>query len=83
MPGRPRFSADTSAFSSTSSAREVLTKSALRPVSGWVRTTGWTAVRSFSAAAEKHGITQSAASQRIGQLEKQLGVTLIDRSVRK
>jgi DNA-binding transcriptional LysR family regulator len=38
--------------------------------------------QSFSAAAEKHGITQSAASQRIGQLEKQLGVTLIDRSVR-
>lgn len=38
--------------------------------------------RSFSAAAQRHGISQSAASQRIGQLEKQLGVTLIDRSVR-
>ena len=29
-----------------------------------------------------HGISQSAASQRIGQLEKKLGVTLLDRSVR-
>ncbi len=38
--------------------------------------------RSFSRAAELHGITQSAASQRIGALEKRLGVTLIDRSVR-
>jgi len=38
--------------------------------------------RSFSAAAVKHDITQSAASQRIGHLEKELGVTLIDRSVR-
>jgi len=38
--------------------------------------------RSFSKAAERHGISQSAASQRIGQLEKRLGVTLIDRSVR-
>ncbi|MEX2213602.1 MAG: LysR family transcriptional regulator [Phycisphaeraceae bacterium] len=38
--------------------------------------------RSFSVAAAKHGISQSAASQRIGTLEKQLGVTLIDRSVR-
>jgi len=38
--------------------------------------------RSFSKAAERHGFSQSAASQRIGQLEKQLGVTLIDRSVR-
>ena len=38
--------------------------------------------RSFSAAAVKHDITQSAASQRVGQLEKQLGITLIDRSVR-
>jgi DNA-binding transcriptional LysR family regulator len=38
--------------------------------------------RSFSAAALRHDITQSAASQRIGHLEKQLGVTLIDRSVR-
>ena len=38
--------------------------------------------RSFSRAAAEHGITQSAASQRIGALEKRLGVTLIDRSVR-
>lgn len=38
--------------------------------------------RSFSQAAAKHGITQSAASQRIGVLEKRLGVKLIDRSVR-
>ena len=38
--------------------------------------------RSFSQAAAKHGVTQSAASQRIGALEKRLGVTLIDRSVR-
>lgn len=37
---------------------------------------------SFSQAAEIHGISQSAASQRIGQLEKKLGVTLLDRSVR-
>jgi DNA-binding transcriptional LysR family regulator len=37
---------------------------------------------SFSHAAELHGISQSAASQRIGQLEKKLGVTLLDRSVR-
>lgn len=37
---------------------------------------------SFSQAASLHGITQSAASQRIGQLEKKLGVTLLDRSVR-
>lgn len=37
---------------------------------------------SFSQAAALHGITQSAASQRIGQLEKRLGVTLLDRSVR-
>lgn len=37
---------------------------------------------SFSQAAARHGITQSAASQRIGQLEKRLGVKLIDRSVR-
>ncbi len=39
-------------------------------------------LRSFSAAAVRHDISQSAASQRVGQLEKQLGVTLIDRSVR-
>ena len=38
--------------------------------------------RSFSEAARLHGITQSAASQRIGQLEKKLGVTLLDRSMR-
>jgi len=38
--------------------------------------------RSFSEAAKLHGITQSAASQRISQLEKKLGVTLLDRSVR-
>ena len=37
---------------------------------------------SFSEAAARHGITQSAASQRIGQLEKRLGVQLLDRSVR-
>lgn len=37
---------------------------------------------SFSQAASQHGITQSAASQRIGHLEKRLGVTLLDRSVR-
>ncbi|NJL30143.1 MAG: LysR family transcriptional regulator [Phycisphaerales bacterium] len=39
-------------------------------------------LRSFSHAAEKHGITQSAASQRVSQLERRLGVTLLDRSVR-
>ena len=38
--------------------------------------------RSFSQAAADHGITQSAVSQRIGQLEKHLGIKLIDRSVR-
>jgi len=38
--------------------------------------------RSFSEAAKLHGITQSAASQRISALEKKLGVTLLDRSVR-
>ncbi|QQE13760.1 LysR family transcriptional regulator [Planctomycetota bacterium] len=37
---------------------------------------------SFSQAASMHSITQSAASQRISQLEKRLGVVLIDRSVR-
>ncbi len=37
---------------------------------------------SFSQAAKLHGITQSAASQRVGQLEKRLGVQLLDRSVR-
>lgn len=38
--------------------------------------------RSFSKAAELFGISQSAASQRISQLERRLGVKLIDRSVR-
>ncbi|MEM1353447.1 MAG: LysR family transcriptional regulator [Planctomycetota bacterium] len=38
--------------------------------------------RSFSNAAKQFGISQSAASQRIGQLEGRLGVKLIDRSVR-
>ena len=38
--------------------------------------------RSFSKAAKAFSITQSAASQRIGQLEGRLGVKLIDRSVR-
>lgn len=37
---------------------------------------------SFSQAAALHGITQSAASQRIGQLERKLHVTLLDRSTR-
>ncbi len=37
---------------------------------------------SFSEAAKLHGITQSAASQRMSSLEKRLGVTLFDRSVR-
>ena len=37
---------------------------------------------SFSLAAAEHGITQSAASQRVSQLEKKLGVPLLDRSVR-
>ncbi|MBI1374839.1 MAG: LysR family transcriptional regulator [Phycisphaera sp.] len=38
--------------------------------------------RSVSKGAEAHGVTQSAASQRIQVLEKQLGVRLIDRSKR-
>jgi DNA-binding transcriptional LysR family regulator len=38
--------------------------------------------RSFSQAAAEHGITQSAASQRVGALERKLGVTLLDRSSR-
>lgn len=38
--------------------------------------------RSFSKAAAVFGISQSAASQRISQLERRLGVKLIDRSVR-
>jgi DNA-binding transcriptional LysR family regulator len=37
---------------------------------------------SFSRAAAENGVTQSAASQRIEKLERSLGVTLIDRSVR-
>ena len=37
---------------------------------------------SFSQAAVLHGVSQSAASQRIHQLEKNLGITLIDRSQR-
>jgi DNA-binding transcriptional LysR family regulator len=39
-------------------------------------------LQSFSLGAKRHHITQSAASQRIGALERQLGITLIDRSVR-
>lgn len=38
--------------------------------------------RSFSRGAELHGVTQSAASQRIRALEEELGVQLIDRSRR-
>lgn len=38
--------------------------------------------RSFSRAAELHGVSQSAASQRVSHLEKSLGVRLLDRSVR-
>lgn len=37
---------------------------------------------SFSLAAVEHGITQSAVSQRVSQLEKKLGTPLLDRSVR-
>ena len=39
-------------------------------------------LRSFSRGAELHDVTQSAASQRIQALEKELGVQLIDRSKR-
>lgn len=38
--------------------------------------------RSFSRAAEVHGVSQSAVSQRMIALERQLGVQLIDRSSR-
>jgi DNA-binding transcriptional LysR family regulator len=38
--------------------------------------------RSFSQAAEAHGLTQSAASQIVRQLEERLDVQLIDRSTR-
>ena len=38
--------------------------------------------RSISRAADDHGLTQSAVSQRISHIEKSLGVTLLDRSVR-
>jgi DNA-binding transcriptional LysR family regulator len=37
---------------------------------------------SFSGAAEENGLTQSAASQRVQQLEERLGLPLIDRSKR-
>lgn len=39
-------------------------------------------LRSFSRAAELHGITQSAVSQRIHHLEERLGTKLLDRSKR-
>ena len=38
--------------------------------------------RSFSRAAERHGVTQPAASQRVAQLESRLGAKLLDRGVR-
>jgi DNA-binding transcriptional LysR family regulator len=38
--------------------------------------------RSFSQAAQVHNVTQSAASQVVSQLEKRMGVQLIDRSTR-
>ena len=38
--------------------------------------------RSFSRAAEENGISQSGASQVVGQLEGRLGVQLIERSKR-
>lgn len=39
-------------------------------------------LRSVSKAAKAHGVTQSAASQRLSRLEARLGVQLVDRSVR-
>lgn len=39
-------------------------------------------LRSFSGAAELHGVTQSAVSQRVQGLEEELGVELLDRSRR-
>ena len=39
-------------------------------------------LKSFSHAAEQNGVTQSAASQHVSQLEKNLGVQLLDRSKR-
>jgi DNA-binding transcriptional LysR family regulator len=38
--------------------------------------------RSFSQAAQENGLTQSAVSQIVGQLERRLGLQLIDRSTR-
>src|SRR5437870_13536285 len=38
--------------------------------------------RSFSLAAQANGLTQSAASQIIAQLEKRMAVRLVDRSTR-
>jgi len=39
-------------------------------------------LRSFSRAAELHGISQSAVSQRVHHLEERLGTKLLDRSKR-
>ena len=39
-------------------------------------------MRSFSRAAGANGVSQSAASQHVHELERQLGVTLLDRSTR-
>ena len=38
--------------------------------------------RSFSQTAQINGVSQSAVSQAVGQLEKRLGVILVDRSTR-